>query len=183
MENFTNNFLLSMPHLKDSIFSESLIYICNHNSSGAMGIIINKLISEKNIYNILKETKLEQLKPKLKIYFGGPVDIKTGMFLHDQKYEIEGTMKISKSISLSSNIKIINDIKNGHGPDKFKFALGYAGWDNGQLEKEIENGDWLLIPSNDDLIFNTPSSEILKKLNSTMNIDINNFSGGISGLS
>ncbi len=183
MENFTNNFLLSMPHLKDSIFSESLIYICNHNNSGAMGIIINKLISEKNIYNILKETKLEQLKPKLKIYFGGPVDIETGIFLHDQTYKTEGTMKISKSISLSSNIKIINDIKNGNGPDKFKFALGYAGWNNGQLEKEIENGDWLLIPSNDDLIFDTPSAEILKKIKSIINIDINNFSGGISGLS
>jgi len=183
MENFSNNFLLSMPHLKDSIFNESLIYICNHNSSGAMGIIINKLISGKNINNILKETKLEQLKPQLKIYFGGPVDIDAGMFLHDQKYKTEGTIKISKSISLSSNIKIINDIKNGNGPTKFKFALGYAGWDSGQLEKEIENGDWLLIPSNDDLIFNTPSSEILKKIKSTMNIDINSFSRGITGLS
>ena len=183
MENFSNNFLLSMPHLKGSIFSESLIYICDHNSSGAMGIIINKLVSEKNVNNILKETGLEQLKPKLKIYFGGPVGIETGMFLHDKKYKTKGTMSISKSISLSSNINILNDLKNGNGPDKFKFALGYSGWDKGQLENEIENGDWLLIPSNDDLIFNTQSSEILEKIKSEMNIDINNFSGGLSGLS
>ena len=183
MENFSNNFLLSMPHLRGSIFNESLIYICNHNNSGAMGIIINKLISEKNANNILKETGLEQLKPKLKIYLGGPVDVEVGMFLHDEKYKIKGTLNISQSISLTSNIKILNDIKNGNGPDKFKFALGYAGWDKGQLEREIENGDWLLIPSNDDLIFNTPPSEILEKIKSTINIDINNFSGGLSGLS
>ena len=89
---------------------------------------------------------------------------------------------ISKTISLSSNTKIINDIINGYGPNKFKLALGYAGWDKGQLEKEIENGDWLLVPSNDDLIFNTPDSEILEKIKSLIDIDINNFTGGLSGL-
>jgi len=183
MENFSNNFLLSMPHLNDSIFSESLIYICNHNSSGAMGIIINKPISPKNVKNILKETGLEQLKPKIEIFFGGPVDIEMGMFLHDQKYKTKGTMNISKSISLSSNVNIIDDVKNGEGPNKFKFALGYAGWNGGQLEKEIENGDWLLVPGNDDLVFNTSSFEILQKIKSLIDIDINDFSGGLSGLS
>ena len=172
-----------MPHLNDSIFGESLIYICNHNDSGTMGVIINKLISSKNIENILKETGLEQLKPKLKIYFGGPVDMGIGMFLHDEKYKTKGTMNVSKSISLSSNINIVDDIKNGNGPKKFKFTLGYAGWDKGQLEKEIENGDWLLVPSNDDLIFNTPSTKILDRIQSLIDIDINNFSGGLSGLS
>jgi len=183
MENFSNNFLLSMPHLKDSIFNKSLIYICNHNNAGSMGIIINKLIPEKNIENILKEIGLEQLKPKPQIYFGGPVDIKTGMFLHDKNYKTKGTINISKSISLSSHIDMLNDIKNGNGPNKFKFALGYAGWDKEQLEKEIENGDWLLVPSNVDLIFNTSPSDILEKIKTTINFDINNLSGGLSGLS
>ena len=100
MENFSNNFLLSMPHLKDSIFSDSLIYICNHSiESGAMGIIINKPMPLKNMNNILKEIGLEQLKPKLKIYLGGPVDIEAGMFLHDEKYKIKGTLNISESVS------------------------------------------------------------------------------------
>ena len=66
MENFSNNFLLSMPFLNDSVFGESLIYICKHNEDGAMGIIINKPMPLKNIDNILKETRLEQLKPKIK---------------------------------------------------------------------------------------------------------------------
>ena len=183
MENFSNNFLLSMPHLNDSIFGQSLIYICDHNNFGAMGVIINKPISSKSIENILMETGLGQLKPQIKIYFGGPVQKGMGMVLHDGKYKTNGTINISKSISLSSNINIFNDIINGYGPDKFKFALGYAGWEKGQLEKEIENGDWLLIPPNDDLIFNTPHSKILEKIKSLFNIDINNFTGGLSGIS
>ena len=183
MEKFTNNFLLSMPHLKDSIFNKSLIYVCNHNKSGAMGVIINKPISENNTENILKETGLEQLKPKIEIYFGGPVDIEVGIFLHDEKYKTDGTINISKSISLSSDKKIISDIKNGNGPCKFKFVLGYAGWSAGQLEKEIENGDWLLVPSNDKIIFNIPYEKMIEQLKSVIDIDINNFSGGLSGLS
>lgn len=183
MENFSNNFLLSMPHLNDSIFGESLIYICTHDSSGTMGIIINKPMPPKNIDNILKETGLEQLKPTLNIYFGGPVDIEIGMFLHNYHYKTKGTISISKSISLSSNINIIKDIKNGKGPEKFKFALGYAGWGEGQLEAELENGDWLLIPSDDDLIFNIDHTRILQKVKSLIDIDINNFSGGLSGIS
>ena len=183
MENFSNNFLISMPHLNDSIFGESLIYLCDHNNFGAMGIIINKPIPSKNIDNILIEVGLEQLKPSVEIYFGGPVEIGTGMILHDCKYKTKGTVNISKSISLSSSINIINDIMNGSGPDNFKFALGYAGWDKGQLEKEVENGDWLLVPANYDLIFNTPPSEILRKLKTLINIDIDHLSGGLSGLS
>ena len=183
MENFSNNFLLSLPALNDSVFEESLIYICNHNKSGAMGIIINKPMPEKNIANILKETSLEQLKPKMQIYFGGPVDLSVGMFLHNRGYKTNGTINISKSISLSSNISIVDDIKNGKGPDKFKFALGYSGWTGGQLETEIEKGYWLLIPAVDDLILNTPYSEILPKIQSIADIDINTFSGGLSGLS
>jgi len=181
MENFSNNFLISMPHLNDSIFNKSLIYVCEHNKLGAMGLIINKPMSPENIQNILIEIGLEQLKPSVEVYFGGPVQVETGMILHDNKYQTNDTINISKSISLSSNINIINDIKNGAGPNEYKLTLGYAGWDAGQLEDEIQNGDWLMIPSEYDLIFNTPASEIFAKIKSLINVE--NLSGGQSGLS
>ena len=182
MENFSNNFLISMPHLNDSIFGESLIYICDHNKSGAMGIIINKPIPSRKMTNILTQIGLEQLKPNLEVCFGGPVQIEMGMVLHDHKYQNDKTINITKSISLTSDMNIIHDIKNGSGPKNFKVALGYSGWDKGQLESEIENGDWLLVPANYDLIFNTPSKKMFQKLQSLINIDINNLSG-TSGIS
>ena len=94
MENFSNNFLISMPHLNDSIFEKSLIYICDHNNSGAMGIIINKPMHSKNVQNILIEIGLEQLKPTMDIYYGGPVQMDMGMILHDHKYQTKGTIKL-----------------------------------------------------------------------------------------
>ena len=62
MKNLSNNFLISMPHVNDPVFKKSLIYICNHDKDGAMGLIINKPISSlklnQEVDSILKETNL-----------------------------------------------------------------------------------------------------------------------------
>nr|WP_280517464.1 YqgE/AlgH family protein [Alysiella crassa] len=42
MLNLTNHFLIATPDLEDSLFSGSLVYICEHTSDGAMGLIVNK---------------------------------------------------------------------------------------------------------------------------------------------
>ena len=79
MKNLSNNFLISMPHVNDPIFKKSLIYICSHDKDGAMGLIVNKPISDLELQqeadSILKETQLHQINPKPNIYFGGPVDM------------------------------------------------------------------------------------------------------------
>ena len=90
MKNLSNNFLISMPHVSDPIFKQSLIYICNHDKNGAMGLIINKPISNlqlnQEVESILKETKLSKMNPTPNIYFGGPVDLNMGIILHPLDY-------------------------------------------------------------------------------------------------
>ena len=102
MENLSNHFLVSMPQISDPIFRETIIYICSHDSSGAMGLIINKSISEIDInqesVDILKQTKLHSIKPTPNIYFGGPVDLNMGIILHPLDYSTKKTIKISKNI-------------------------------------------------------------------------------------
>ena len=170
-----------MPHMNDPIFSKSLIYICKHNKNGTMGIIINKPMISENAAEIIQQTGLKKLQPIPKIYFGGPVNIEMGLFLHDSTYDIEGTLTISKSISLTSNKQIFSDLKNGSGPEEFCFSFGYAGWGKDQIEREIENGDWLLMPSNDDFIFSVPNSEKWQKAASHFGIDISEL-GGSAGI-
>ena len=177
MKSLSNHFLLSMPNMVDSIFSKSLIYICQHDDKGAMGIIINKNMNVDNESEILKKAGLVNINPKPKIYFGGPVNIEMGLFLHDTSYDIEGTIQISKSVSLTSNKKIILDLQHGTGPSAFRFSIGYAGWGMGQIEKEIENGDWLLIPSDDDFIFSISNSDKWEKAANYYGIKISDLSG------
>ena len=104
-----------------------------------------------------------------------------GLILHDADYEIEGTLPVSKSIALTSNKQIVNDIKLGEGPKKYRFSMGYAGWGKGQLEKEIEKGDWLLIPANKKFIFSIPDIDKWRVAATQFGIDISNL-GGSAGI-
>ena len=135
----------------------------------------------ENIDEIIQQTELGQINPTPEVYFGGPVNLEMGLFLHDNSYEIEGTLSVSKSIALTSNKQIVADLKNGNGPDEFRFSFGYAGWGKGQVEREIENGDWLLMPSDDNFIFTIPNSDKWQKAASTLGIDIL-YLGGSAGL-
>ena len=155
--------------------------MCQHDENGAMGIIINKPMHEENIDEIIQQTELSQINPTPEVFFGGPVNLEMGLFLHDTSYEIEGTLSVSKSIALTSNKQIVADLKNGNGPDEFRFSFGYAGWGKGQVEREIENGDWLLMPSDDKFIFTIPNSDKWQKAASKLGIDILDL-GGSAGL-
>ena len=170
-----------MPHMNDPIFLKSLIYMCQHDKDGAMGIIINKSMHAENVAEIIQQTGLTKINPTPEIYFGGPVNLEMGLFLHDTSYDIEGTLSVSKSVSLTSNKQIVTDLKNGSGPGEYRFSFGYAGWGKSQIEREIENGDWLLMPSDDDFIFSIPNSDKWQKAASQFGIDIIDL-GGSAGL-
>ena len=94
----TNYFLISSTNLNDQIFGHSLIYICEHDNKGAMGLIINKPFPKENLNLILKETGLINLKPLPNIYLGGPVGMNNGFFLHTSKYFTQGTQQISNKL-------------------------------------------------------------------------------------
>ena len=127
-------------------------------------------------------TQLKNINPKPNIYLGGPVDVNKGFVIHENGYETNGTLEVSRNISLTSNLKIINDIIDGNGPHKFRFALGYSGWGPGQLEDELKQGDWLVLPAEKNLIFNTPDNMMWKKACKKLGIDLDNL-GGQAGIS
>ena len=177
MESFSNHFLISMPHMNDPFFTKSLIYICENNPEGSLGLIINKPMVSQNIADILQKIGLEEIKPAPEVYFGGSVNIEMGLILHDADYEIEGTLTVSNTIALTSNKQIIDDLKEGDGPAQFRFSMGYAGWEQGQLEREIENGDWLLMPSDVDFIFSVPDADKWQTAATRFGIDIADLGG------
>ena len=181
MKNLSNHFLVSMPHVNDPVFKESLIYVCSHDKSGAMGLIINKSISDlqlnQEIDLILTQTKLNKMKPKPNVYFGGPVDMNMGIILHPLDYATKKTIKISSDIGVTSDSKILNDIVKGSGPSIYRFSIGYAGWSDGQLENEFENGDWLIVPSDSEMIFAMPDNQKWNYIKNKLGINVSDLSG------
>ena len=179
-KNLQNHFLITMPSFSDSVFDKGIIYICEHNDEGAMGIMINKPIP--NIEKLLYKLDIKDLSPKPNVYLGGPVDINKGFVIHEKGYKTKGTLSVSSQISLTSNLDIINDILDGKGPSNYRFALGYSGWGPGQLEEELKRGDWLILPAYKQIMFDTPDSMMWKKACNKLGIDLNNLAGpaGIS---
>ena len=176
--NLNNHLLISLPHLNDDVFGQSVILICDHNLDGAMGLIVNKPIKsdKKNLFKF--NSFIKNINGN--IYFGGPVNVDICFILHDNGYSITKSKFISKELLLTSNKQIIDDIENNSGPDNYKFNLGYAGWSPGQLEKEIKSGDWLAIPNPKNFIFDVPDRDkwnyVLKELG--INFDENWGSSG-----
>ena len=100
-----------------------------------------------------------------------------GFVLHDNKYKTSHTIKLSKSISLTSNEKIIDDLKNGRGPEKYKFSIGYSGWSSGQLDDEIQAGDWIVLPAKSNLIFDLSESEKWENITKQYGFNVKDLTG------
>ena len=175
VKDLKNHFLVAMPSITDPIFKKSLILICDDNKDGTMGLIINKPINSDNMLLMQNEDSL-YLKNS-KIYFGGPVNMDIGFVLHEPGYFTEETLNISKNLCLTSNDKVINDIKKNNGPDNFLFTLGYSGWDKNQLNDEIRNGDWLIVPADTQSIFRKNDTEKWSTYSSLVGFDLNDLNG------
>ena len=182
MNSLKNHLLISVPHMNDDIFGHSVIYICEHNLEGAMGLIINKPmdgISFKNLknQNHINSDHFENIK--MKLFFGGPILVEKIIALHTNELKIETAIPLNNKISISSGKEIIRDIENDINLNH-KLFCGHSGWSPGQLEKEIENGDWLLQTSKTDLLFNQTAEKIWENATESLGIniiDISNMSG------
>ena len=162
-----------MPHMKDFFFSKCVIYICEHNNNGAMGVIINKILenvpfTEKS--NPLKQHLLtnDLYKNKNKIFFGGPIFIDNSLVLHKTIKKFTYSMPLSSNISISNNKNILKKIEKKEIPHKV--LLGHSGWAPGQLENELKNGDWLMQTITEDFVFKVPADHMWEQaINSISN--------------
>lgn len=170
-----NHFLIAMPRLDDANFTQSVTYICEHNSEGAMGITINRP-SDVLLQDILEQIQIKANRPEVghqTIYNGGPVQTDRGFILHsktDQKWD--ATLEITNDIQLTSSKDILIAIANDEGPEQSLITLGYAGWGEGQLEKEIANNFWLSCQADSSIIFNTPIDKRWESAASLLGIDL-----------
>ncbi len=170
-----DHFLIAMPRLDDANFTQSVTYICEHNTEGAMGVTINRP-SDVLLQDILEQIQITANRPEIghqTIYHGGPVQTDRGFILHsktDQKWD--ASLEVTDDIQLTSSKDILKAIANDEGPEQFLITLGYAGWGEGQLEQEIANNFWLSCPADSKIIFNTPIEKRWESAASLLGIDL-----------
>ena len=90
--NFTNQFLIAMPSVREGTFTGTVVYMCEHNENGALGLVINKPINI-NLKNLFEKVELSLDREDLaevSVYFGGPVQTERGFVLHERLGGSEG---------------------------------------------------------------------------------------------
>ncbi len=154
----TEQFLMAMPDMQDPNFSRTVTCVCEHNSNGAVGVVINRVhpnITCKDIFDELEITRTAHLDAT-PVFIGGPVNAGEIFVLHGQPLQWEGSLIVSSSLAISNTKDILSAIAAGTGPESFLLALGCAGWGPGQLESEIKSNVWLTGEMSDQIIFQTP---------------------------
>ena len=147
--------LVAVPEMNDPNFTETIIYMVEHDENGAMGLVINRPLAKGPIADLLKGlgAEGEETKGEIIIHYGGPVGSGRAFVLHSDDYADKETSVVGSGLAVTTDVEIVRAIGKGKGPRNSIFALGYSGWGPGQLEAELKAGGWFSIPAEQRLIF------------------------------
>jgi putative transcriptional regulator len=173
-----NQLLIAMPGMADPNFSTTVTLVCEHNNEGALGIVINRPL-ELKLAGLFEQLDLEQPDTDVAdqpVFMGGPVGPERGFVLHGPVNRYENTLVVSDDIHLTLSRDVIDEMAAGNGPEKTLVALGYAGWESGQLEHEMLANSWLTVPATTAIVFDMPFDQRWMSAAQTLGIDISQIS-------
>jgi putative transcriptional regulator len=174
-----NSFLVAMPGLEDDNFDHSVTLVCEHNDNGALGLIINRLTDLK-LKDMLSHMGIEpgQLDGQdIRVFWGGPVQPERGFVVHREPGEWESTLQVADDLYITTSRDILDALSEGRGPGQFFVALGYAGWEAGQLEHEILGNTWLNAPVDRAILFEMPAGDRWDAAARLIGVDVSRLSG------
>lgn len=174
MDSLQNNFLIAMPSLKDPFFERSVTYICEHNEEGAMGLVINQPV-DISVAGLLEQVDIEVSNSSLEhiqVFAGGPVGTDRGFVLHSPQEGWRSSLQLSENVMVTTSKDILSSLGSDRAPANYFLALGFAGWEAGQLEDELSENSWLTIPADPNILFNTPVNERWEKATAKLGIDV-----------
>ena len=129
----------STTALIGSFFEHTTILIVEHDEAGTIGFVTNKPFG-KSLHELIE---FSHAKP-FPLMDGGPVDRDHLFVLHKRPDLIDGGKQIPNGLYLGGNMEqVIEAINTGGGnPQEIQLFIGYCGWDEGELEAELEEGSW-----------------------------------------
>jgi putative transcriptional regulator len=170
-----NHFLIAMPILTDKYFSRSVTFVVEHSSEGAMGIVINQPanMTFKELINMTDSNLIlsDELCEKI-VVCGGPVHTDRGFIVHSRQGGYSSSVEVTSEIMLTTSKDILAKLGQQDGPQKSVVALGYAGWEAGQLEQEIQDNAWLTVEADDEILFDTPIHKKWQAAVNKLGIDV-----------
>lgn len=170
---FTGRCLLALPGMGDPRFERAVIAICMHDGEGALGIDLGRTVVGVSAGEVFGQLELDITgdidgQP---LFQGGPVQTERGFVIHSLDYQRGDTVDVAGQWGLTSSLSILSDIADGRGPANWRLALGYSGWDGGQLEEEMTRHGWLVADCSAEVLFNADSATIWEAAYRSAGID------------
>jgi putative transcriptional regulator len=177
----TNHLLIAMPHMGDPNFAQTVIYLIEHSAQGSMGLVINRP-NGLDLADVLEQLRPDDIPTPVSheqpIYAGGPVQTDRGFVLHDGGWQFQATLELGE-LALSTSQDALFAIADGTGPARSLIALGYSGWDAGQLEAELADNAWLCCPSDARILFEIPAVQRLQAAAAHLGVDLSLLSSQV----
>ncbi len=182
LSNLANHLLIASPMLNQSEFARSVVYVCEHQEGGAIGLIINHPLKE-DLGIVFSQLNIQPDKEEsihLPLLYGGPNQSERGFVIHRQmRSKFRSSLNINKDVTVTTSKDIITALAENKGPKDFLVTLGYAGWGNEQLENEIINDAWLVCPFHPELLYDVPFTERWAYAGQLIGVDMNKLSSNI----
>lgn len=175
-QKFGNHLLIALPSLRDQYFERSVTLICQHDADGAMGLMVNRP-SDYTVGEVLQQMGVTSDNDALKaqvVLAGGPVHPERGFVLHEGDHTWDSSLEVGDGLYLTTSRDVLEAMARGEGPVQALVALGCAGWGAGQLEQELVDDSWLLVPNRRDVVFQLPMAQRWQAAAGSIGVDLLN---------
>lgn len=134
---YTGQLLLAVPSLRDPHFSRTVIFMAAHSpDEGAFGYILNRPLKQR-VGDLMPDAELGPLA-NASVFMGGPVASDKLAFASLRWSRARRQLKLQTHLSVDD---ALHEMSLGREVRGF---VGYSGWGEGQLEKEMERRSWIV---------------------------------------
>jgi putative transcriptional regulator len=131
-----------------------------HDAHGALGIGLGEVRKGLRFHALLRNLDIQpDQAPDAPVLSGGPVEPQRGFVIHTPDWDGPGTVLAGPLGAMSASLEVLKAIAAGEGPSKWLFALGYAGWGEGQLDGEMRRHGWYAAKGNPAILFDTTAAQ------------------------
>lgn len=133
--------LVSEPYLPDPYFRRTVVLLCEHNAEGSFGFVLNRPM-EMSVNELM-----ENMPPiNAQVYIGGPVQSGNLYYLHTLGPHLQGSVEVVDGIFMGGDYDQLCSILNTDPKlaKHVRFFVGYSGWAEDQLDRELADRSWLV---------------------------------------
>ncbi|MBL8002581.1 MAG: YqgE/AlgH family protein [Flavobacteriales bacterium] len=149
--------LVSEPYLPDPYFRRTVVLLCEHNDEGSFGFVLNRFI-DMDIGDLMQD--MPPIKTRISI--GGPVQSGNLYYLHTLGKHIEGSVEVMGDVHMGGDFEQLRAVlaTDPRLARHVRFFVGYSGWGENQLQKELGQRSWLVHPADKRRVMNTALKDL-----------------------